>query len=103
VIVYEMYADRHPLAERHRKELRQCPFSAVKRKTFTLDEYFAFCEGLRTPAPACAAPPSPGRHPQTFTIGDTARTQGANRICRQAAGNCERVIGGPGFAVDGSA
>jgi hypothetical protein len=36
-------------------------------------------------------------------IGDTARTHGANRICRQAAGNCERVIGGPGFAVDGSA
>jgi hypothetical protein len=34
-------------------------------------------------------------------IGDTARTQGANRICRQAAGNCERVIGGAGFAVDG--
>jgi hypothetical protein len=33
--------------------------------------------------------------------GDTARTQGANRICRQAAGNCERVIGGAGFAVDG--
>src|SRR6202023_4016805 len=23
--------------------------------------------GLRTPAPACAAPPSWGRHPQTFT------------------------------------
>jgi hypothetical protein len=33
--------------------------------------------------------------------GDTARTQGTNRICRQAAGNCERVIGGAGFAVDG--
>src|SRR5882724_12596216 len=26
------------------------------------------CEGLRTPAPACAAPLSWGRHPQTFTI-----------------------------------
>jgi hypothetical protein len=25
------------------------------------------CEGLRTPAPVCAAPPSWGRHPQTFT------------------------------------
>jgi len=23
--------------------------------------------GLRTPAPVCAAPPSWGRHPQTFT------------------------------------
>jgi hypothetical protein len=33
--------------------------------------------------------------------GDTARTQGANRICRQAAGNCERVIGGAGSVVDG--
>ena len=29
------------------------------------------------------------------------QTQGANRICRQAAGNCERVIGGAGSAVDG--
>jgi hypothetical protein len=26
--------------------------------------------GLRTPAPASAAPPSWGRHPQTFTISD---------------------------------
>jgi hypothetical protein len=26
--------------------------------------------GLRTPAPACAAPPSWGRHPQTFTKAD---------------------------------
>src|ERR1700676_2302056 len=24
--------------------------------------------GLRTPAPVCAAPPSWGRHPQTFTL-----------------------------------
>jgi hypothetical protein len=27
-----------------------------------------YCEGLRTPAPVCAAPPSWGRHPQTFTF-----------------------------------
>jgi hypothetical protein len=26
--------------------------------------------GLRTPAPVCAAPPSWGRHPQTFTISE---------------------------------
>src|SRR5436190_15801646 len=26
--------------------------------------------GLRTPAPVCAAPPSWGRHPQTFTTAD---------------------------------
>lgn len=26
--------------------------------------------GLRTPAPVCAAPPSRGRHPQTFTLPD---------------------------------
>jgi hypothetical protein len=41
--------------------------------------------------------------PADSSKGDTAQTQGANRICRQAAGNCERVIGGAGFAVDGSA
>jgi hypothetical protein len=35
--------------------------------------------------------------------GDTARTQGADRICRQAAGNCERVIVGTGLPVDSSA
>jgi hypothetical protein len=31
---------------------------------------FRVCEGLRTPAPVCAAPPSWGRHPQTFTQED---------------------------------
>src|ERR1700704_3345179 len=29
--------------------------------------------GLRTPAPVCAAPPSWGRHPKTFTKDETAR------------------------------
>src|SRR5206468_6347719 len=33
-----------------------------------------FCEGLRTPAPVCAAPPSWGRHPQTFTGTEVATT-----------------------------
>jgi hypothetical protein len=28
------------------------------------------CEGFRTPAPVRAAPPSWGRHPQTFTNPD---------------------------------
>src|SRR5271168_2106775 len=28
--------------------------------------------GLRTPAPVCAAPPSWGRHPQTFTTAEVA-------------------------------
>jgi hypothetical protein len=31
-------------------------------------------EGLRTPAPVCAAPPSWGRHPKTFTKGDLIHT-----------------------------
>src|SRR5258707_6711433 len=29
--------------------------------------------GLRTPAPLCAAPPSWGRHPKTFTIGELGK------------------------------
>jgi hypothetical protein len=34
-----------------------------------------FCEGLRTPAPVRAAPPSWGRHPKTFTQGDIVQPE----------------------------
>src|ERR1700730_8930716 len=35
---------------------------------------------LRTPAPARAAPPAWGRHPQTFTTGDTRKPLAARLI-----------------------
>ena len=44
--------------------------------------------GLRTPAPVCAAPPSWGRHPQTFTIAEHANHDnpvGALRVTGQSA------------------
>ena len=43
--------------------------------------------GLRTPAPVSAAPPSCGRHPQTFTITDISRwaIPKAAKSCTRAA------------------
>src|SRR5258708_21139742 len=36
--------------------------------------------GLRTPAPVCAAPPSWGRHPQTFTQADSCTAANCNAV-----------------------
>jgi hypothetical protein len=43
--------------------------------------YDRCCEGLRTPAPVCAAPPSWGRHPQTFTKADFVGMSASGGYC----------------------
>src|SRR5258708_3463073 len=40
--------------------------------------------GLRTPAPLCAAPPSWGRHPKTFTTGDIPAPKKARKNAKSA-------------------
>src|SRR5216684_4868758 len=49
------------LAIRH--DSRQIPLATIIRSPIAVSSL----GGLRTPAPVCAAPPSWGRHPQTFT------------------------------------
>src|ERR1700676_2754043 len=44
--------------------------------------------GLRTPAPVCAAPPSWGRHPQTFTISEVGPTRSATPHGPEARAVC---------------
>jgi len=54
--------------------------------------------GLRTPAPLCAAPPSWGRHPKTFTTADIRAALHLNVLPVAARGSVPVEAFGPGYA-----
>jgi hypothetical protein len=61
--------------------------------------------GLRTPAPVCAAPPSWGRHPQTFTIAVISispdRRDGPQNETARAVERCARdAAAGPNASAE---